>query len=79
MLKNLICKYITSKNLYLYRCLKFCLNLTSNTSKDLLIQDYTVLSFYLVMIFLDKQLCINIKEHGVDIITKAYIKAYKVS
>jgi 5'-3' exoribonuclease 1 len=52
-------------------------NKVITTSKDLLIQDYTVLSFLLGNDFLDKQLCINIKEHGVDIITKAYIKAYK--
>jgi 5'-3' exonuclease len=52
-------------------------NKVITTSKDLLIQDYTVLSFLLGNDFLDKQLCLNIKEHGVDIITKAYIKAYK--
>ena len=52
-------------------------NKVLQSNKDLLIQDYTVLSFLLGNDFLDKQLCLNIKEHGVDIITKAYIKAYK--
>jgi 5'-3' exonuclease len=52
-------------------------NKVIQSNKDVLIQDYTVLSFLLGNDFLDKQLCLNIKEHGVDIITKSYIKAYK--
>jgi 5'-3' exoribonuclease 1 len=48
-----------------------------NIDKEQIIHDYIILCFLLGNDFLDKIVNLSIKEYGLDIIIKAYIKAWK--
>lgn len=61
-------KYIIDDFMYLHP--------NKNLDKNNLIQDYVLICFLLGNDFLDHLYCIYIKNHGIDILIKAYIKAY---
>jgi 5'-3' exonuclease len=48
-----------------------------NISKDQIIHDYIIICFLLGNDFLDKIVTLSIREHGLDIIIKSYVKAWK--
>lgn len=52
-------------------------NLLYTSNNNQFIADYVVLCFFLGNDFLDHLFCLSIKENGLDILCKAYIKAWK--
>jgi 5'-3' exonuclease len=75
--KNAGIDYLNIKQLksYIIKDLLY-LHPNKNLDQDNLIQDYVLLCFFLGNDFLDHLYPLYIRNHGIDIILKAYIKAY---